>query len=410
MHHFINYLCIFYVLMVLLGAFCVRKALKYKIFTYLYYTASAFFFFYFLYFWNESFAGVWDQHRQFSFGLFLSWLLFVTLISIFFLGETLVRLFCVPFRTKKEKVIPSRRRFVSLIGMGVAAIPFAGMIYGMLLGRYNYRVVKHTLYFDDLPEAFDGYRVVHISDIHSGSFDNAEKVQYGIDMINAQQGDVIFFTGDLVNNKAEEMRPWIAHFKQLHAKDGVYSVLGNHDYGDYVQWDSPDEKAKNLEALKQIHQQLGFCLLNNESVFLSRGQQRIAVVGVENWGQGFVKKGNLKQALSQVDKKDFKILLSHDPTHWQYEVLKDPNFIHLTLSGHTHGMQFGIEIPGVIKWSPAGWRYKYWGGVYKEKDRYINVNRGFGYLAFPGRVGMPPEITVIELKKKTKEALSSEGK
>lgn len=410
MHHFINYLCIFYVLMVLLGAFCVRKAVKYKIFTYLYYTASAFFFFYFLYFWNESFAGVWDQHRQFSFGLFLSWLLFVTLISIFFLGETLVRLFCAPFRTKKEKVIPSRRRFVSLIGMGVAAIPFAGMIYGMLWGRYNYRVVKHTLYFDDLPEAFDGYRVVHISDIHSGSFDNAEKVQYGIDMINAQQGDVIFFTGDLVNNKAEEMRPWIAHFKQLHAKDGVYSVLGNHDYGDYVQWDSPDEKAKNLETLKQIHQQLGFCLLNNESVFLSRGQQRIAVVGVENWGQGFVKKGNLKQALSQVDKKDFKILLSHDPTHWQYEVLKEPNFIHLTLSGHTHGMQFGIEIPGVIKWSPAGWRYKYWGGVYKEKDRYINVNRGFGYLAFPGRVGMPPEITVIELKKKIKEALSSEGK
>ena len=410
MHHFINYLCIFYVLMVLLGAFCVRKAVKYKIFTYLYYTASAFFFFYFLYFWNESFAGVWDQHRQFSFGLFLSWLLFVTLISIFFMGETLVRLFCAPFRTKKEKVIPSRRRFVSLIGMGVAAIPFAGMIYGMLWGRYNYRVVKHTLYFDDLPEAFDGYRVVHISDIHSGSFDNTEKVQYGIDMINAQQGDVIFFTGDLVNNKAEEMRPWIAHFKQLHAKDGVYSVLGNHDYGDYVQWDSPDEKAKNLETLKQIHQQLGFCLLNNESVFLSRGQQRIAVVGVENWGQGFIKKGNLKQALSQVDKKDFKILLSHDPTHWQYEVLKDPNFIHLTLSGHTHGMQFGIEIPGVIKWSPAGWRYKYWGGVYKEKDRYINVNRGFGYLAFPGRVGMPPEITVIELKKKTKEALSSEGK
>lgn len=410
MHHFINYLCIFYVLMVLLGAFCVRKAVKYKIFTYLYYTASAFYFFYFLYFWNESFAGVWDQHRQFSFGLFLSWLLFVTLISIFFMGETLVRLFCAPFRTKKEKVIPSRRRFVSLIGMGVAAIPFAGMIYGMLWGRYNYRVVKHTLYFDDLPEAFDGYRVVHISDIHSGSFDNAEKVQYGIDMINAQQGDVIFFTGDLVNNKAEEMRPWIAHFKQLHAKDGVYSVLGNHDYGDYVQWDSPDEKAKNLETLKQIHQQLGFCLLNNESVFLSRGQQRIAVVGVENWGQGFIKKGNLKQALSQVDKKDFKILLSHDPTHWQYEVLKDPNFIHLTLSGHTHGMQFGIEIPGVIKWSPAGWRYKYWGGVYKEKDRYINVNRGFGYLAFPGRVGMPPEITVIELKKKTKEALSSKGK
>ena len=143
-------------------------------------------------------------------------------------------------------------------------------------------------------------------------------------------------------------------------------------------------------------------MLNNESVFLTRGQQRIAVVGVENWGQGFVKKGDLKQALREVDKKDFKVLLSHDPTHWQYEVIDSPNFIHLTLSGHTHGMQFGIEIPGVIKWSPASWRYKYWGGIYKEKGKYINVNRGFGYLAFPGRVGMPPEITVIELRKKDK--------
>ena len=323
------------------------------------------------------------------------------------MGETFIRLFCMPFRMKKEKVIPSRRRFVSLIGLGVAAIPFAGMIYGMLWGKYNFRVIKHTLYFDDLPDAFDGYRIIHISDIHSGSFDNAEKVQYGIDMINAQQGDVIFFTGDLVNNKAEEMLPWISHFKQLHAKDGVYSVLGNHDYGDYVQWDSPEDKLKNLEDLKQIHQQLGFCLLNNESVFLSRGKQRIAVVGVENWGEGFIKKGNLKEALQEVDKKDFKVLLSHDPTHWQYEVIDDPNFIHLTLSGHTHGMQFGIEIPGVIKWSPAGWRYKYWGGIYKEKGKYINVNRGFGYLAFPGRVGMPPEITVIELKKKDNSVSSN---
>ena len=402
MHHFINYFCIFYVLMVLLSAFCVRKAVKYRGFIYLYYIVSAFFFFYFLYYWNESFSGVWDSHRQFSFGLFLSWLLLATLISVFFLGETLVRLLCAPFRMKKEKLIPSRRRFVSLIGIGVAAIPFAGMIYGMLWGKYNFRVIKHTLYFDDLPEAFDGYRIVHISDIHSGSFDNAEKVQYGIDMINAQKGDVIFFTGDLVNNKAEEMRPWISHFKQLHAKNGVYSVLGNHDYGDYVQWDSQKDKLKNLEELKKIHQQLGFCLLNNESAFIFRGQQRIAVVGVENWGQGFIKKGDLKQALKEVDKKDFKILLSHDPTHWQYKVIEAPDFIHLTLSGHTHGMQFGIEIPGVIKWSPAGWKYKYWGGIYQEKGRYINVNRGFGYLAFPGRVGMPPEITVIELRKKDK--------
>ena len=192
--------------MVLLSAFCVRKALKYKVFTYLYYILSAFFFFYFLYYWNESFSGVWDSNRQFSFGLFLSWLLFATLISVFFLGETFIRLLCMPFRMKKEKVIPSRRRFVSLIGLGVAAIPFAGMIYGMLWGKYNFRVIKHTLYFDDLPDAFDGYRIIHISDIHSGSFDNAEKVQYGIDMINAQQGDVIFFTGDLGGDSKSMMK------------------------------------------------------------------------------------------------------------------------------------------------------------------------------------------------------------
>jgi len=166
----------------------------------------------------------------------------MTLISIFFLGETFIRLLLVPFRTKKEKKIPSRRRFVSLISLGIAAIPFAGMLYGMLKGKYDFRVVKHTLYFDDLPEAFEGYRLIHISDIHSGSFDNPEKVQYGVDMINAQKPDIIFFTGDLVNNKAEEMLPWISHFKQLQAKDGIYSVLGNHDYGDYVKWNTQQEK------------------------------------------------------------------------------------------------------------------------------------------------------------------------
>ena len=404
MHHFINYLCIFYVLMVFLSAFLVKKAVKYKIFTYMYYLLAIFFFFYFLYYWNESFAGIWSAHRQYSFGLFLSWLVFMTLISIFFLGETFIRLLLVPFRTKKEKKIPSRRRFVSLISLGIAAIPFAGMLYGMLKGKYDFRVVKHTLYFDDLPEAFEGYRLIHISDIHSGSFDNPEKVQYGVDMINAQKPDIIFFTGDLANNKAEEMLPWISHFKQLQAKDGIYSVLGNHDYGDYVKWNTQQEKEKNLQELKKIHHEVGFQLLNNESAYVSREGQRIAILGVENWGKGFIQRGDLKQALEGVPKSDFKILLSHDPTHWQYQVIENPTFIHLTLSGHTHGMQFGIEIPGIIKWSPAGWRYKYWGGIYQEKNRYINVNRGFGYLAFPGRVGMPPEITVIELRKKHKES------
>lgn len=386
--------------MVLLGAFCVRRGTKYKIFVYLYYNISALLFFYFLYYWNTSFSGVWDNDRQFYFGLFLSWLVFISIMGIYVLIELIVRLLCIPFRIKKENKIPSRRRFISLIGMGIASIPFMGMLYGMFKGKYDFRVIKYTLFFDNLPEIFDGYRIIHISDIHSGSFDNPEKVQYGIDMINAQEGDAIFFTGDLVNNKATEMDEWINHFKQLKAKDGIYSVLGNHDYGDYVQWNTQEEKEKNLEDLKKIHHNIGFYLLNNESVYISRNGYRLAVIGVENWGRDFIKRGDLDEAIKGVPENDFKILLSHDPTYFEYKVIDYPVYIPLTLSGHTHGMQFGIEIPGFIKWSPASWKYKYWGGIYKVKNKFINVNRGFGYLAFPGRVGMPPEISVIELKKK----------
>lgn len=386
--------------MVLLGAFCIRKGTKYKIFVYLYYNISALLFFYFLYYWNTSFSGVWDNDRQFYFGLFLSWLVFISIMGIYVLIELIVRLLCIPFRMKKEHKIPSRRRFISLIGMGIASIPFMGMLYGMFKGKYDFRVIKYTLFFDNLPEIFDGYRIIHISDIHSGSFDNPEKVQYGIDMINAQEGDAIFFTGDLVNNKATEMDRWINHFKQLKAKDGIYSVLGNHDYGDYVQWNTQEEKEKNLEDLKKIHHNIGFYLLNNESVYISRNGYRLAVIGVENWGRDFIKRGDLDEAIKGVPENDFKILLSHDPTYFEYKVIDYPVYIPLTLSGHTHGMQFGIEIPGFIKWSPASWKYKYWGGIYKVKNKFINVNRGFGYLAFPGRVGMPPEISVIELKKK----------
>lgn len=400
MHNYINYLCIYYIIMVLLGSFCIRKGTKYKFFVYLYYNISALLFFYFLYYWNTSFSGVWDNDRQFYFGLFLSWLVFISIMGIYVLIELIVRLLCIPFRIKKEHKIPSRRRFISLIGMGIASIPFMGMLYGMFKGKYDFRVIKYTLFFDNLPEIFDGYRIIHISDIHSGSFDNPEKVQYGIDMINAQEGDAIFFTGDLVNNKATEMDRWINHFKQLKAKDGIYSVLGNHDYGDYVQWNTQEEKEKNLEDLKKIHHNIGFYLLNNESVYISRNGYRLAVIGVENWGRDFIKRGDLDEAIKGVPENDFKILLSHDPTYFEYKVIDYPVYIPLTLSGHTHGMQFGIEIPGFIKWSPASWKYKYWGGIYKVKNKFINVNRGFGYLAFPGRVGMPPEISVIELKKK----------
>ena len=400
MHNFINYLCIFYVVMMLLGAIAIRKAFVRRRYVYVYYLISAVLLGYFLWIWNQSFEGVWDNHRQYSFGFLLSWLLFITILSFFVIGEDIIRFLSVPFRLKQTQKIPSRRRFVSLLGLGIASIPFAGMLHGIFRGRYNYRVIKHTLYFADLPDAFDGYKIAHISDIHSGSFDNKEKVQYGIDLINEQQSDVIFFTGDLVNNKAEEMNNWLDVFDKLNAKDGVFSVLGNHDYGDYVQWSSAEEKEANLQRIKEIHKQLGYKLLLNESAFIEKENQRIAIVGVENWGEGFVKKGDLQKALKEVKQTDFKLLLSHDPTHWQYQVIDNPTYIHLTLSGHTHGMQFGIEIPNWIKWSPVQWRYKYWGGIYTENNRYINVNRGFGYLAFPGRVGMPPEITIIELRKK----------
>lgn len=300
---------------------------------------------------------------------------------------------------------PQRRKFVSQIALGLAAIPLASILYGMYRGKYNFKVLNYTLYFEDLPDAFDGYKLTQISDVHSGSFDNVDKVEYAIDLINEQNSDIILFTGDMVNNKATEMEPYIDIFKKLKAKDGIYSVLGNHDYGDYINWNTEADKKQNLEDLKSLQKDIGFDLLLNENRFIEKQGQRIAIVGVENWGKGgFKKVGDLKKASSLINKNDFKILMSHDPSHWDAQVINDDYHYHLTLSGHTHGMQFGIEIPGWFKWSPVKWRYKRWAGIYKELGQYINVNRGFGYLAFPGRVGIWPEITVIELKKGKKEA------
>ena len=299
--------------------------------------------------------------------------------------------------------LPGRRKFVSQIALGLATIPFVSILYGIYKGKYNFKVLKYTLHFEDLPEAFDGYKLTQISDIHSGSFDNIDKVKYAVDLINEQQSDVILFTGDIVNNKATELEPYVPVFNKLKAKDGMYSVLGNHDYGDYVTWNSAEAKKQNLEDLKALQKEIGFDLLLNENRFIEKNGQRIALVGVENWGKGgFKKAGDLQKAKSNIDKTDFKILMSHDPSHWDAQVVNDDYHYHLTLSGHTHGMQFGIEIPGWFKWSPVKWRYKRWAGIYEELGQYINVNRGFGYLAFPGRVGIWPEITVIELKKGNK--------
>lgn len=296
--------------------------------------------------------------------------------------------------------LPSRRRFISTIALGLAAIPFSSLLYGMYRGKYRFRVLDYTLHFEDLPDAFDGYRITQISDIHSGSFDNRKKIEYGVNLIKEQNSDVILFTGDMVNNKATEMLPWKDLFSQLHAKDGVYAVLGNHDYGDYVDWPSNDAKAKNLEDLIKLQKEMGYDTLLNESRFIERNGQRIALIGVENWGKGgFKKAGDLKKAKANVNHEDFKILMSHDPSHWEAEVIPDDYHYHLTLSGHTHGMQFGIEIPGWIKWSPVKWRYDQWAGIYEKMGQYINVNRGFGYLGYPGRVGIWPEVSVITLKK-----------
>ncbi len=316
--------------------------------------------------------------------------------DIFRIGKGVVNYFT---NSTSTDFFSERRSFISKIALGLAAVPFVSIIYGMARGKYNYQVVNHTLYFDDLPSSFDGFKITHISDIHSGSFDNADKIAHGIELINQQESDVILFTGDIVNNLAEEMEPWIPYFKKLKSKVGNFSVLGNHDYGEYVTFANAQEKEANFQAVKDIHPKIGFNLLLNDSVYIERNSEKIALVGVENWGTRFKKAGDLDLASKKIDKNDFKVLMSHDPSHWDTEVKQHAKNYHLTLSGHTHGMQFGIEIPG-FKWSPVQYIYKQWAGIYNEGTNFINVNRGFGFLAFPGRVGIWPEISVITLKKK----------
>lgn len=351
-----------------------------------------------------------------SFGRLISLLVLslipkLIIISLLF-GEDILRFFTGTYQSvagsREGDFLPERRKFVSQAALVLSAIPFLGILHGVLIGKYRYRVVNHTLEFDDLPEEFDGITITQISDIHSGSFDNKKKLEYGIDLINQQESDVILFTGDLVNNQAKEMEPWIESFKKLKAPLGKYSILGNHDYGDYMAWPSQEAKAANMNRLYEIHEELGFKLLRNESVKLQKlalseveeAGASIDLIGVENWGKGFAQHGDLPKATANLDTQSFKILMSHDPSHFDEEVKNFSQFIHLTLSGHTHGMQFGIEIPGFIKWSPASLRYPKWAGLYEELGRYLHVNRGFGFLAFPGRVGIWPEITVLKLKKK----------
>ena len=344
------------------------------------------------------------------FGAVFALFLVPKLIVITFLfGEDIIRVISGMYRYFTQSTtgrgtgdfIAPRRTFISQLALGIAAVPFASIVYGIFKGKYNYKVISHTLYFDDLPNAFDGFKITHITDIHSGSLEDTEKVEYAIDLINQQETEIILFTGDIVNTKAEEMNPWIETFKRIKIPEfSKYSVLGNHDYGEYVEWSSKTEKEANFNAIKQIHEKIDFKLLLNESVYLEKDNEKLALIGVENWGHNFKQAGDLDKASKLTDKSDFKILMSHDPSHWEYQVKEHAHNYQVTLSGHTHGLQFGIEIPGYFKWSPAQFIYKQWAGLYKEFGRYINVNRGFGFHGYSARVGIWPEITVITLKQK----------
>ncbi|MCC8425607.1 metallophosphoesterase [Mucilaginibacter sp. UR6-11] len=333
---------------------------------------------------------------------FITKLVFVLVLFLGDLGRGVAAVVNIAGKHKdpvSHSYFPSRRKFISELAILLAAFPFLGFFYAMFRGKYDYKIHRETIYYDDLPEAFDGFTITQLSDIHSGSFDNVAAMQRGIELAKAQKSDLFVFTGDLVNNAAWEIEPYIPNFSQLRAPYGQFSILGNHDYGDYIQWNSEAEKAANLDKLKQHHKDLGYRLLLDEHLELEKDGQKISLIGVQNWGRGFIKVGNLDKALNGVDPRAFKILLSHDPTHWEEQVRYNPANIHLTLAGHTHGAQFGVEVAGV-RWSPVQYRYLDWAGLINEKDRYLYVNRGFGFLAFSGRLGIWPEITVITLKKK----------
>jgi predicted MPP superfamily phosphohydrolase len=291
----------------------------------------------------------------------------------------------------------SRSAFLSWTGVLVGGGLFGSLIYGFN-NKYRYQLKNIKLTFSNLPQGFKGIRIAQVSDIHSGSFTDKAAVMKGVQMVLDQKPDLILFTGDLVNDRADEMEDYMDVFTRLQAPMGVYSVLGNHDYGDYVHWDSPEAKQANLERLKKVHAALGWKLMMNEHAELERNGDKIALLGVENWSAKarFPKHGDLKKAYTGASSYPFKILMSHDPSHWDAEVRPSYAGIDLMLAGHTHGMQFGVEIPG-LRWSPVQYLYKEWAGLYEQGSQKLYVNRGYGFIGYPGRVGILPEITIIEL-------------
>ena len=317
--------------------------------------------------------------------------------------QRLVRWMANAFYKGPSNALPgeviSRSEFLSKTALVASAIPFGAMAYGIISGAHVYRVKRVTVKLPNLPKSFDGIKIGHLSDIHSGSFFNKTAVKGGVEMMMNEKPDLIFFTGDLVNNEATEVKEYLDVFNKLRAPRGVFSVTGNHDYGDYKSWESPEAKQQNFKDLIEAHRLLGFNLLKNSNQFIEEGDDKLAIIGIENWGAGrFSKYGKLDEAYRGTDEAAVKLLLSHDPSHWDAQVRKEYKDIDVSFAGHTHGFQFGVEL-GNFKWSPSQYAYKQWAGLYTEDNQHLYVNRGFGYLGYPGRIGMPPELTIMELKR-----------
>ena len=303
----------------------------------------------------------------------------------------------LPF--SETKYSTSRAKFMSQTALIAGAIPIAAMSFGIISGAHDYRVRRRTIYFKSLPKAFDGIRIAQVSDIHAGSFFNKTAVKGGVNLLLQEKPDIAFFTGDLVNNRSEEAKDYLDIFKKIKAPLGTYSIMGNHDYGDYSQWPSDKSKQENIKKLHEMHAYMDYDLLLNQNRTIKVDGQEVAILGCENWGSGrFAKYGDLTKTVKGTENQEFKILLSHDPSHWDAQIRPQQPDIDLTLSGHTHGMQFGIEI-GDFRWSPVKYRYKQWADLYQESNQYLYVNRGYGYIGYPGRIGILPEITILELKK-----------
>lgn len=331
--------------------------------------------------------------------LFLAFILPKIFIVLFLLIDDIFRIGTYLFGLMRtdENFFPERRKFLSLMGLGLGGVLSTLFIDGVIFGKYRHKVRKVKIKLSNLPKSFKGYKIIQISDVHSGSFSDPKKLQHTIDLINEQKPDLVLFTGDMVNNTADEFKPFIPLFSKIEAKNGKLAVLGNHDYGDYVTWTSPDAKKKNLETLIEYERQAGFEVLRNEHKAIEKNGEKLYILGVENWGlKPFPQFGDIDKALEGLPESALKILMSHDPTHFDYVVKKHPRNIQLTLSGHTHGMQFGLDLKNV-KWSPVQYRYPKWADLYESEGKLLYVNRGFGVIGYPGRVGVLPEITLLEL-------------